>query len=329
MRVTSTTVNYLNSGLILLAAAIAYLLPFELFLFSYAVLGPLHYLTEISWLQKRQYFSPGKHDGTFLILIGVLIFLGASFKDLIGPFVPSFIALAFLLALVMVIVRRPVYKAFSIALILLFLVLFSQARWYIVFFSIFLTTIIHVFVFTAAFMLYGALKERSRSGYLSLGLLLAVALSFFLFVPEGNVFELSKYVQEAFLSAFPVLNIELSRLLPVQELSTVNDLFFSTSGLVVMRFIAFAYTYHYLNWFSKTSIIKWHEVSKKYATGIFFVWLIAVGLYAYDYEVGLTALYFLSMLHVLLEFPLNQVSFIGIGKEIGARLGFKKTPVKA
>jgi hypothetical protein len=26
----------------------------------------------------------------------------------------------------------------------------------------------------------------------------------------------------------------------------------------VQSFIAFAYTYHYLNWFSKTSIIKWN-----------------------------------------------------------------------
>ena len=31
----------------------------------------------------------------------------------------------------------------------------------------------------------------------------------------------------------------------------------------VQAFLAFAYTYHYLNWFSKTLIIKWHQVAKK------------------------------------------------------------------
>src|SRR5438045_6620252 len=38
----------------LAAAAVA---PFHVFLFAYAVLGPLHYLTEISWLHDRNYFT--------------------------------------------------------------------------------------------------------------------------------------------------------------------------------------------------------------------------------------------------------------------------------
>src|ERR1043165_9571235 len=52
----------------------AFVLPFELFLFSYAVLGPLHYLTEISWLHKRQYFSSGKYDYIFLVVLAVVLF---------------------------------------------------------------------------------------------------------------------------------------------------------------------------------------------------------------------------------------------------------------
>ena len=47
-------------GLMLLALAIAYALPFELLLLSYAILGPVHYLTEISWLHDRRYFLPVK-----------------------------------------------------------------------------------------------------------------------------------------------------------------------------------------------------------------------------------------------------------------------------
>ena len=40
--------NYVNIGLMLLSCLVAFFVPFELFLFSYAVLGPAHYLTEIS-----------------------------------------------------------------------------------------------------------------------------------------------------------------------------------------------------------------------------------------------------------------------------------------
>ena len=46
---------------------------------------------------------------------------------------------------------------------------------------------------------------------------------------------------------------------------------------------------------------------------------ISVALYLYNYRVGLMALYFLSFLHVFLEFPLNWVSFKGIGEELGKR----------
>jgi hypothetical protein len=31
--------------------------PFHVFLAAYAILGPLHYLTEISWLHDRGYFT--------------------------------------------------------------------------------------------------------------------------------------------------------------------------------------------------------------------------------------------------------------------------------
>ena len=60
MRLTTAQINYLNGGLMFLSCLLAYFFPFELFLFSYAVLGPLHYLTEISWLHDRNYFIEAK-----------------------------------------------------------------------------------------------------------------------------------------------------------------------------------------------------------------------------------------------------------------------------
>jgi hypothetical protein len=83
-----------------------------------------------------------------------------------------------------------------------------------------------------------------------------------------------------------------------------------------MRFIAFAYTYHYLNWFSKTKIIGWHEVPKIRIIAILVLWAFSIALYIKDYQMGFEWLYFLSFLHVLLEFPLNFISITGVFKEV-------------
>ena len=89
--------------------------------------------------------------------------------------------------------------------------------------------------------------------------------------------------------------------------SLVNEI-----GIKVQAFIAFAYTYHYLNWFSKTSIIGWHKVSYKWLALCAIIWITSVALYYINYELGLATLFFLSILHVFLEFPLNAVSLKGI-----------------
>ncbi len=67
---------------------------------------------------------------------------------------------------------------------------------------------------------------------------------------------------------------------------------FSPGAIAVMRFISFAYLYHYLNWFSKTKIIRWHEVPKLRLAGVGVVWVAAIVLYAIDYDLGFKALFF-------------------------------------
>ena len=120
---------------------------------------------------------------------------------------------------------------------------------------------------------------------------------------------------------FSVLNHYILNVFQLDHLASFdqkafNVVFNSENGFMVMRFIAFAYTYHYLNWFSKTSIIKWHQVEKKYLIATLAIWLLALGIYAKDYQTGLKFLFFLSVLHVFLEFPLNFKTFIDIGKEV-------------
>ncbi|MCY7363401.1 MAG: hypothetical protein LH629_15240, partial [Ignavibacteria bacterium] len=100
-------------------------------------------------------------------------------------------------------------------------------------------------------------------------------------------------------------------------IESVNNYFYSNPAmLAIMTFIGFAYMYHYLNWFSKTSIIQWHNIPRLRFAAVIFLWIASIALYAFDYAVGLKWLFFLSFTHVLLEFPLNNITFINIGKEL-------------
>jgi hypothetical protein len=91
---------------------------------------------------------------------------------------------------------------------------------------------------------------------------------------------------------------------------------------MVMRFIAFAYTYHYLNWFSKTAIIKWHKVPGRRLSLIGMLWAACVVLYIYNNSAAMKVLFCLSFLHVFLEFPLNHMSFMGTVREL-RRIGIR------
>ncbi len=369
-------INYLNIGLMIGSCVAAYLFPFELFLFSYAVLGPLHYLTEISWLHERNYFtesekaggrahgyqwdsssSPAKDRGwraslasllnrhlkqsekvraktkakqvnrpnrAWLILViitmGVLLLSFVAAEILRTPINPKWeITLFYLVligALLITEMRNKTTRVVVFVLALASLALFSDSRYYIIL-AFFFVTIIHVLVFTGAFILQGALKSRSSSGILSLAVFVLCALIFFVYVPEPPGHAVGEYVRNSYRS-FNALNAELIKLLNLGTGSSITEIYESKVGLMIMRLIAFAYTYHYLNWFSKTTIIKWHEVPKSHIAVITIAWLASLGLYAYNYDTGMAALYFLSILHVMLEFPLNHRTFAGIGRELYA-----------
>ena len=94
----------------------------------------------------------------------------------------------------------------------------------------------------------------------------------------------------------------------------------------IMRFIAFAYTYHYLNWFSKTEIIRWHQVPRSRFIIVVLGAVASVALYAIDYSLGFKWLFLLSFMHVMLEFPLNWITATGIFTELNRRLTAATTP---
>jgi hypothetical protein len=302
----------------LVSCVIAFFVPFELFLFSYGVLGPLHYLTEIGWLHKKNYFTKGKYDFTFLAILCAILFYYSYAKSKDAQVIMSnVIAGAVFLALIFVFIKDWLYRIVLFVLTILVIGVLKNFGDYFMWMGIFLPTIIHVFVFTWVFMLYGVLKEKSFSGFLSTVVLLICAASFFIVQPAGLNYEVSGYVQSSY-RMFNLLNFYLINFFHLDTLNRVTDIFVTNSGFVIMRFVAFAYTYHYLNWFSKTSVIKWHQVPKRTLILTLAGWAFSVGLYIYDYNIGLKALFFLSFLHVFLEFPLNVVSFTGVGKELSA-----------
>ena len=317
-------VNYVNIGLMLISLLAAYIVPFELFLFSYAVLGPLHYLTEISWLEKKSYFIKSKKDIWLFVLLVLLITVGLfDAKSKTNLFTGSFLFSGFVYALIILFVEKLGVKLLLVFLTFVVSVMLNLNRYpdilYILF-AVWLPTIIHVYLFTGAFILLGALKTRSVSGILSLFFFISCAITFFIYIPEHFGIPVSEYGKKAY-TFFRILNTSLYNALGFGDLK-LNDeaLFFGTKAIAVMRFIAFSYTYHYLNWFSKTTVIKWNQISKKRMLLIIGLWIVSVVLYLYSYTIGFYALFLLSMLHVFFEFPLNHQAFIGIGKEMKAIL---------
>lgn len=412
-------INFLNIGLMLVTMVLAYYFPFETFLLAYAFLGPLHYLTEISWLHDRQYFTKGKYDFIPLLLIGIALSYAAFAKDAgfdmefyntfveLGLF-DKLLVLALFSSLLFAFVKNLPVKIFSILFLFIFISGWfsednkemNQSSTTVFALTSLLPTLIHVYVFTGLFMLFGALKSRSKTGLMSVGAFIILPIILIFVVPvKSKTNYISAYGKEAYYAGgdgFFYTNVSImdhfnlteipnltnkqyldsivnknsqSNQLPVAERKRISDslstmlsadfivpnqdneyymkpipvnkaipvnpkdfywssVFFSGFGIMLMRFIAFAYMYHYLNWFSKTEVIRWHKVPKIRFAAVLLIWLSACGLYAYDYALGLSFLFFLSFTHVLLEFPLNMISIVGIGKETIsiAKNGFKKLP---
>jgi hypothetical protein len=328
---TTINIDKVNIGLMLLSLIPALLFPFELFLFVYAFLGPLHYLTEINWLHKKQYFTTHKND--YLLIAGFTVFVSALiiFKSAYRQYIPLLTFIIFGASLGMVLFKNIGKKIvltllFACVGLLLFLVFRKK---FVILFSTLMPSIIHVFIFTGLFILLGALKSNSKIGLASLCIFIACAAVTLFASTQLNVETVSDYIHDSH-SHFQRLNRVLLALFNTFQSPDITTniqatsgylpheipVYFSDSGIKIMRFIAFAYTYHYLNWFSKTSVIQWHNTKKINLVVIFSVWAASVTLYLYDYKTGLQWLYLLSFGHVLLEFPLNHISIIQIRQQL-------------
>lgn len=329
----SKNIDRLNIFLILISLLLAYKIPFELFLFSYAFLGPLHYLTEINWLKERNYFIKTKDWVWTFVIFGVIISLPLLFtlplfnfvyqSAFINDFLKELKAssnvvllAALLFSIGLVFLKDLKYTVvFLIGSVIISYLILKYISFSIVLVSVFLPTIIHVYLFTWIFMLFGAIKSKSAPGYIGVAFMALIPVLIALGNINPNQYILTESTKENYLSSgFQQLNISLASLL---KNDNAEFTLLSALGLKIQVFIAFAYTYHYLNWFSKTTVIGWHKGSSKSRLIIIAaVWLASVGFYLYDYRTGIIVLFFLSFLHVFLEFPLNIVSVKGIAESL-------------
>jgi hypothetical protein len=159
-------INLVNIGLMIAACAVALFIPFELFLFAYAVLGPAHYLTEISGLEKRSFFTRGRRDFVFLGILAILMFLSAPpSTQFFTTNAALLTAVAFGSALILARTASVPARFFGVmGIVALSYVLVSNFGFFAALMALFVPTLVHVCVFTGFFILFGALKERSTSG---------------------------------------------------------------------------------------------------------------------------------------------------------------------
>lgn len=310
---------------------IAIYLPFQLFLFAYAVLGPLHYLTEINWLNEKSFFLSHKNRAWLLIgftVLASLIILARvmlpffGLADWVGALTAYemklygslvFICLATAAALVFT------YKAWLILVtgLIAIMILYIFPMWATLA-GIFIPTLIHVYMFTLLFIFYGAIKSGNKMAFVEAAVLVFVPVVILVLPLQGGNYVLKENVLATFQqSGFQHLSQSVGYLLGAPFVADQGQFLFSNSGVRIQIFITFAYLYHYLNWFSKVSLIGWMKSTSYFRiTILILIWILSICLYVYDYETGLRALFLLSLLHVTLEFPLNVISI----KEITSRV---------
>jgi hypothetical protein len=294
----------IHLGLMLFAFAAAYLVPFELLLLAYVVLGPAHYLTEISWLHDRSYFRP--HRGIALLLAAVAI-AAALIDD------ASWFGFAMWSALIVCAMLAATTSAaegtllFMIAIALAAIMYSSGSSLAVI--GVLIPTLVHVSLFTLVFMTLGAWRSASRAQALLIVIYLAAIAVILTFPPaaEVRIESFARVGQDYFGNVGPALG----------RLFWIRDLRLDTR---LTSLLAFVYTYHYLNWFIKADVIRWADVPRARLALMIAASAASTALYFYNYAFGFTFLLALSLIHILLEFPLNSMALRQLAAAAGQGL---------
>jgi hypothetical protein len=309
------TNDAIHLGLMLLAFAAAYLVPFELLLLAYVVLGPAHYFTEISWLHDRSYFLPYRGIAVALAIVAA----GAALID-----DASWFGFAMWAALVVCAMLAAATSAAEGTLILMTAIALSaimvSSGSSLAVLGILIPTLIHVSLFTLVFMTLGAWRSRSRT-QAALVVVYLIAIAVILLAPPTAEIRIASFAQAA-RDYFGNVGPALSRLFGIPGVRLDTRL---------TSLLAFVYTYHYLNWFIKADVIRWTDISRARLALVVAASAGSTALYFYDYAFGFTFLLALSLFHILLEFPLDSLALRQLGAAAWGGLhgsGAAAAPVK-
>jgi len=296
--------DLIHLALLLASLALAYVLPFELLLLAYIVLGPAHYFTEISWLHDRKFFMPHR------ALAGVLALAALGGMFIAKPYWSG--VLLWCCLLLSAIAALGVSRSRAIVLGMAGLgatLLMAYGGAPFVLAGVLLPTFIHVSIFTLVFMTLGALKARSAAQLAIVGAYLA-AVAAILIVPSSARTAIAEFARLDDYYFGPIAP-SLGAIFGVPDLQFAGRI----TGL-----LAFVYTYHYLNWFIKADVIRWSKMPRPRLIAVVALSIAATGLCFYDYGLGITVLLLVSLTHVLLEFPLDTIAIRELaGMAIGRR----------
>jgi hypothetical protein len=289
-------------ALMLAALGLTYLVPFELLLLSYVVLGPAHYATEISWLHDRKYFLPQRRIaiGLAVVAIAAVLIDDASWFGLVlwGAFV-----LCAMFAATTTALQSTVLFMVAVAIT----AMMQSNGPSIAVLGILLPTLIHVSLFTLVFMALGAWRSGDKVQWLMVALYVAAIATILIAPPTAATWipSFAKAGQDYFANVAPALG----RLLGIRDLRLDTRL----TGL-----LAFVYTYHYLNWFIKAEVIRWNAMTRNRLVLVVAASAASTALYFYDYAFGFTVLLAFSLAHIVLEFPLDALALRQLGTAVGA-----------
>jgi hypothetical protein len=295
--------DWAHLALMIAAFGLAYAMPFELLILARAVLGPAHYATEISWLHDRGYFLKRRDIAAALavVAVGVALINNASWFGFA-------IWAAFAVGAAAAATRSSTQTALLlIAATGLTAIMFIKWPALSVMGGL-LTTVVHASLFTLIFMGLGAWHARSRFQAALIGAYIAAIALIVMFPPSET-------------PANPAFTAVAH-----QYFDGIGDqlgMLFGTGKISLDRLIgllAFVYTYHYLNWFIKAEVIRWATIPPMRWAAIGIVSVGSTGLYFYDFALGFSVLLALSLMHVVLEFPLDALAARQLGEAIAGSL---------
>lgn len=274
----------LNLLALFVACVSGHLAPAGTLVVAYAVLGPVHYLTEISWLHDRGYLVP--RPRLLVVATVACVLTGFAAPGWIGPATMAVAGGCVACGLGAGRVRIVFAAAAAAALSAIGL----HMGWgWVVAALLLVPTLIHVFGMTALFVVAGAVRSRARGDW-AVAAGLAVGAASFVLLPVVD------------LTGGGLLGAASGAFGPMLASVGVSAV---DAADRLLGFMGFAYAFHYLNWFIKARTIGWSRMAPERMLVLACVWGVVAAAYAIDVGLGLVVSLPLSFAHVLLEFPLD------------------------